>query len=100
MTEESVKSIRIFYSCAQNKQDEILRLQIEKHLKSLERSGLIAGWHRQMVAPGMEQEQDISQRLATAHLILLLVSPDFISSSYYDTEVYQALERQHHGKAR
>src|SRR5205085_962335 len=74
---------------------------LETHLKMLERSGRITGWHNQNILAGTERPQEIERHLTTARVILLLISPDFIASDYcYGTEIRRAMERHNAGEAR
>jgi len=58
--------------------DEVLRDQLESHLKLLERQGIIAAWHDRRIVPGTEWARDIHNYLERANIILLLVSADFL----------------------
>ena len=49
--------------------DEALRNELEKHLAGLLRQGVITTWHDRRIGPGEE-----------LHIILLLVSADFLGS--------------------
>ena len=81
--------------------DEELRNELEKHLESLRRQGVISIWHDHRIEPGEELHQQIAAELQTADIILLLVSADFLSSDYcYDTEMSRAMERHEQGQAR
>jgi len=81
--------------------DEALRDQLEIHLSSLRRQGLISAWHDRRILAGTEIDQAIDQNLDSADVILLLVSPDFIASDYcYEREVKRALQRHLEGTAR
>ena len=81
--------------------DEELRNELEKHLESLRRQGVISIWHDHRIDPGEELHQQIAAELQTADIILLLVSADFLSSDYcYDTEMSRAMERHEQGEAR
>ena len=92
-------AITVFYSYAH--EDEKLRDELDKHLRVLERQGVIASWHDRKISVGKEWDKLIDERLETARIILLLVSPDFIASDYcYDNEMTQALERHDTGEAR
>ena len=51
------KAIEIFYSYAH--EDEALRKELEKHLVSLQRQGIIAGWHDRLISAGTEWEHEI-----------------------------------------
>lgn len=81
--------------------DEDLRDELEVHLTSLKRQGLIETWHDRRITAGEEWEAKISENLKTAEVILLLVSPDFIASEYcYGRELGHALEQHQEGNAK
>ncbi len=81
--------------------DETLRDELEKHLSTLRRQGIITTWHDRRIGAGREFDQEISQHLEEADIILLLVSPDFLASDYcYEKEMTRALERHKSGEAR
>ena len=80
--------------------DEELRRQLDTHLMSLRRQGLIDVWHDRRIGAGEEFPKAIDDALADAEIILLLVSPDFIASSYcYEIEMQEALRRHEIGTA-
>lgn len=88
----------IFYSYSHKDQD--LRDKLEAHLAALRRSGLIREWHDRKVTPGQDWDKEISVHLESAQIILLLLSADFLSSSYISNiEVRRALQRQRDGAA-
>jgi CheY-like chemotaxis protein len=90
--------IELFYSYSHK--DEELREQLEKHLRILKRNGIIADWYSRKIKPGEEWEPQIYEHLNSAHIILLLISPDFIDSDYcYDVEVRRAMERHENEEA-
>jgi len=81
--------------------DERLWEELKKHLSSLRRSALIDTWHDRRIKPGAALDSVIDSHLATADLILLLISPDFINSDYcYQREMRHALRRHRNGEAR
>jgi len=81
--------------------DERLREELDKHLSPLRRSALIETWHDRRITPGAALSEAIDEHLASADLILLLVSPDFINSDYcYQKEMRIALQRHRKGQAR
>ena len=89
----------VFFSYSHK--DEELRDRLEVALATLRRQGLIETWHDRMLRAGDEFDPGIRQELERADIILLLVSPDFIASSYcYDVEMTRALERHQTGEAR
>lgn len=97
--EDEGGKVEIFYAYA--REDEDLRDELEKHLRMLEREGVITNWHDRKIGAGEEWEGQIDTHLNTARVILLLVSPDFIDSDYcWDVEVKRAMERHKAGKAR
>src|SRR6266446_760551 len=99
MTAQSTQALELFYSYAH--EDEELRNQLDKHLSLLKRQGLIAGWHDRQISAGKEWAKEINTHLNTAHIILLLISADFLASNYcYSVEMERALERHEAGEAR
>ncbi|HYU73237.1 MAG TPA: toll/interleukin-1 receptor domain-containing protein [Ktedonobacteraceae bacterium] len=65
-------TIEVFLSYAH--EDEPLRKQLEKHLQSLKRVGLIDVWHDREIRAGEEWKQKIDLHLNTATIILLLIT--------------------------
>jgi hypothetical protein len=81
--------------------DETLRDALEIHLSMLKRQGVITTWHDRRIGAGKEFDQEISQHLEEADVVLLLVSPDFLASDYcYEKEMTRAMERHAARKAR
>lgn len=81
--------------------DEALRDQLEIHLSSLKRRGIISTRHDRRILAGTEFDKAIDQNLENADVILFLVSSDFIASDYcYEREVKRALQRHSDGSAR
>ncbi len=92
-------ALSLFYCYAS--EDEALCDQLEKHLRQLQRQGLISTWHERKILPGGARAHEIDTHLETASIILLLVSPDFLASDYcYDIQMQRALERHQLGLAR
>ncbi len=90
--------LTLFYSYSHK--DEDLRLELEKHLSLLRRQKLLSDWHDRKITPGGEWKGAIDSHIATADIILLLVSADFISSDYcFDVEMQLALQRHQSGEA-
>jgi hypothetical protein len=96
--EGAPRPLKLFYSYAE--QDEKYLKELEKHLKMLQRQGMIEPWHKQMVEGGLEDTAAM-QALNAADIILLLVSTDFVASDFiYDVELAQAMQRAKDGQAR
>lgn len=67
----------------------------------LKREGLIDTWHDRRITVGSELDVEISAQVEQVEVILLLVSPDFLASSYcYDREMLRAMERHEAGDAK
>src|SRR6266566_2799310 len=99
MTDTPRQEIKLFYCYA--REDKPLRDELEKHLSWLKRRYQLTNWHDREILPGEEWEQAIDTHLNTAHLILLLISPDFMASEYcYGKEMQRALERHQAGTCR
>jgi hypothetical protein len=91
--------VTLFYSYAH--EDKALCKQLETHLSSLCREGLISHWHDRRIVAGTAWKQQIDVHLESASIILLLISSDFLASNYcYSVEMQRALERYEAGEAR
>lgn len=89
---------RVFFSYSHR--DEQLRNELETHLAALKRQGIIETWHDRRIGAGEDFENEISQNLEKADIILLLISSDFIASEYcYGVEMTRAMERHESGEA-
>jgi len=92
-------SVNVFFCYAH--EDEPLLKRLKKQLTPMQRQGLIALWHDRDISAGTAWEQEISEQLNSAQIILLLISPDFMDSDYcYSKEMQRALERHHRKEAR
>lgn len=74
--------------------------ELEKHLANLQRSGTISVWYDWKVEAGGEFEKEIQRELEAAHMIILLVSSDFMTSDWCNREMGRAIERHNAGEAR
>ncbi len=94
----AVDPIQVFYSYAHK--DEIFRRELEKHLSNLRQQGLIQEWHDRMIVAGTDWAFDIDTHLNSASIILLLISPDFMTSDYcLSIEMTRAMELHEAGEA-
>ena len=99
MADTLKQEIKLFYCYAH--EDKPIRDELEKHLSWLRRRYQLTNWHDREILPGEEWERAIDTHLNTAHLILLLISPDFMASDYcYGKEMRRALERHKAGTCR
>jgi hypothetical protein len=95
----SEKDIEIFCSYAQKDRTIFQRLELEFQL--LRRRGQIADWYGSNDFQSQKSTKTVVPHLDSAHIILLLVSADFLASDYlYEAEVMQAWEKHLTGKAR
>ena len=82
----------VFFSYSHK--DKRFRDKLEDHLSILKYRGLISTWHDREIHAGEEWAQQIDIHLEKAHILLLLISSDFMSSQYcYGIEMKRALER-------
>src|SRR5437868_5363613 len=90
--------VKIFFCYAH--EDEELLNRLKKQLKPLEKKDFIKVWYDREINAGTEWEQEIIEHLNTAHIILLLISPDFMASDYcYSVEMKRAMERHERHEA-
>jgi hypothetical protein len=91
---ESGSKMEIKLFCSYSHRDEHLRDELAKHLKLLERQGLVESWHDRRIGAGDVWKEEIDRNLSEADIILLLISADFLASDYcFDIEMKTALER-------
>src|SRR5713101_6788646 len=91
-------TVKIFFSYAHK--DEPLLNKLKAHLRPLQQQGLVDMWYDRDISAGTDWEQQIKKQLNTAHIILLLVSPDFMKSDYcYSDEMHRAMKLHEQGKA-
>jgi KaiC/GvpD/RAD55 family RecA-like ATPase len=85
-------AIKIFFCYAH--ENEAFLKKLKKHLRPLQREGIIEVWHDRDIKAGAEWEPEVKKQLDEAQIILLLISPDFMDSDYcYGVEMERALER-------
>ena len=99
------QDINLFLSYAH--EDKALRDELAKHLILLKRQGIIINWYDQEIHPGENLQEQIwtqleaTQNIDTAHIILLLISPDYIASDgLINEQIERALTRHQAGEAR
>ncbi|GHO98537.1 hypothetical protein KSF_085850 [Reticulibacter mediterranei] len=92
--------VYIYLSSAFTPEDEALLNDLEKQLSMLKRQTDVYLWDRHHIVPGTEREQGASTYINQAHLILLLLSPDFFASNECYKEMELAIKRSDIGKAR
>lgn len=91
-------AVEIFISYAH--EDHELCEQLRRHLSSLERQRRVRVWTDKTIVAGAQWSDEIREALERAHLVLLLVSSDFMASDFcYTVEMGRALERHRLGKA-
>ncbi|HEY0606328.1 MAG TPA: FxSxx-COOH system tetratricopeptide repeat protein, partial [Herpetosiphonaceae bacterium] len=99
MDAEAKQSIKVFISYAH--EDKRLRDDLDDHLANLRHQGIIETWHDGALIAGQAWEPAILEQLATADVILLLISAKFLASEYINSvEMKQAMQRHEAGEAR
>jgi TIR domain len=96
----STRTIKLFFAHSSSSKDEKLRKGLESHLKSsLHTPEVVINWHQSQSLTGRDWKQKSYPRLNTAHVIVLLVSPDFLAADDCRNITERAMERQNAGKA-
>ena len=77
---------RVFFSYAHA--DAQYRRELDVHFAALKRGQHVETWHDMEIAPGENWDQRIKDEIEKADLVLALISPDFMNSSYvWDQEL-------------
>lgn len=98
---EGTRRERIEIFCCYAREDRPLLGALKAHLARLLQEGHVTLWADIDINAGAEWEREIHRHLNTAHIILLLISPDFMASEYcYSVEMKRALERHEKGEAK
>ena len=93
------KAVKVFISYCHA--DKEIKEDLLKHMLPLKRLNMIETWTDLEILPGDEWDKEISNSLASADIVLLLVSIDFINSEYcYNVELEQANKRYQEGRTR
>lgn len=96
--EGNALKVRIFYSHSAEDQDH--QKSLEKHLAILRQTGSIEEWHNRKILAGEHWDYRMKKELVEADIILLLLTPDFIASTYcYSTEMTFAIQAYEKGLA-
>ena len=91
--------LKIFLSYAH--EDEAMKTQLDRNLVALKHNNSIEVWQDKAILPGDVWDDEIKHALATADIILLLISVDFNNSKYiWENELTVALERHLKKEAR
>jgi hypothetical protein len=83
-----------------SRKDKAIRDDLEKHLSPLRQANRLECFYDGMILAGEKWEPRILRDLRRAHLILLLVSADSLSSKYCEKELTLAIARHESGKTR
>ncbi len=95
-SKEDTSSLNIFMSFV--KEDEDLKIELDKHLTLLRRTPGIQIWDMDKINAGEKFQVQVDKNLRSAHIILLLVSADYMSNDdVYENEMMVALKRQDEG---
>lgn len=97
--QSTIMAKRIFLSYSHK--DETFKDELDVHLATLKRTGLVEVWHDRRIEAGTDWDATIHEELEKADIILLLVSANFIASKYiWEVEIEQAMRRHREGSAR
>ena len=95
---ESENSIHLYYVYAHA--DGIFSHELDKHLVNLQRQGIIVNWHSREITPETDGKYTFEELFNTAKIILLLISPDFLSFDFcYGAAMQHAIDRHNAGEA-
>src|SRR5437868_6379593 len=93
MMKVSTKGIHII--CYYAQEDKTLHHELLMHLSVLKRHGLIAQWDDCSIEAEKEEKMIDLAYLKEADIILLLISPNFLTSAFCDSSEIKNLLRLH-----
>jgi 3',5'-cyclic AMP phosphodiesterase CpdA len=88
---EKASPFRVFVSYS--RRDQQYRDELELHCASLVRQGRVEIWSDTLLEPGENWRHTIAQKLESADLGLLLVSPDYLASEFAELEMNTLIGR-------
>ncbi len=92
---------KITVFCSYAREDEAIRAQLEESIEPLRTELIIDDWYDNKIQAGARWNSEIGQALGSAKLILFLVTPDLLASSYIsDVEIPKALKLEREGRCR
>ncbi|MDQ2715262.1 MAG: TIR domain-containing protein [Chloroflexota bacterium] len=91
-----MSSLTLYYCYA--REDRAPGEELKKHLSTLVGQGLITMWDDDEIQAGAQWQQENSDHLNTADIILLLVSPDLLTSKKLYTQVLSQAFARHERK--
>lgn len=97
-TQSGTPAIRVFCSYASG--DEHSFASFRSHFSPFERNGRIRLWARGMAVAGSDLNRQVEEELAGADILLLFVSPVYLSSETTIYETNRALQRADRNEAR
>ena len=98
LTEQQPSPVNLFISYSYR--DKKFKEELEVHLSILRRQKIITIWSDRQISAGTDWTQEINARLEESHVILLLISSDYLASPASDQEMEQAIKRAQAGKAK
>jgi WD40 repeat protein len=81
-------------------EDSVHMRELRKHLAPLEAAARAEVWVDSMIGAGREWDAEIDSRLEVADIVLLLLSADYLASTYCQREMERAIERADRGETR
>ena len=88
--EYAMKKLFISYSS----KDLAFMKEFVTHLEPFRRNGKIDYWYDRMIEPGSKWDDAIRKELDSSDIVIFLLSPDFIATSYiFEIEIPAAIER-------
>lgn len=88
-----MEPLLVVISCSSSPEDLALRDGLEKQLQGLVRQRVIRLWHAGQVRAGEATREVVLRKIREARIVLVLVSPDYLSSDEHVHELETALGR-------
>lgn len=94
----NTRKVKVFFSYSHK--DDRIKENLDIHFSTLKRLEKIEVWHDRQLTGGQDWDATIKKELQEADVILLMISANFVASTYiWEVELKQALERHERGEA-
>jgi len=95
MTKELIATRkRILVCLSYSEKDDKEKDRLLSHLDILRQAGMVDVWSIDQILPGDDWEQELNQQLASAQIIILLITANFLASDFAHKHIFPQLRKR------